>query len=404
MDELKQLDTEPISHELKNEIRKHFLFKGLSPAEIEAILPVCRLLVLRNSEYLLHEGMDTSTTLYMVLSGSLEVTKEVVVSAGDRESQGGQQKFKIATLGSGDIIGELSFIERGPRSASIRSVGKSFLLCLDRDDLTQMEGKQPRASAQIMRNLLGYVAERVKLTSANEVNALKVELQNSILTSKANLFFSYIIGILCVYNLAIHTITNLSLDANRASLISAVIIVLFCLALIIMIRHSELPKRIFGLTTRNWRKAIRESLLWTVVVVSAMVAAKWVLIHNVSRYQGLPLFDFDLMQQKYLGLNFLLYGLHSPIQEFIARGVLQGSLSHFFKGNHVTLRAVLISNALFSATHVHLLGGMLGVIVFVPGLFWGWMYSRHETLIGVSISHILIGWTGLFFLNLESLF
>jgi membrane protease YdiL (CAAX protease family) len=30
-------------------------------------------------------------------------------------------------------------------------------------------------------------------------------------------------------------------------------------------------------------------------------------------------------------------------------------------------------------------------MAFLPGLFWGWLYSRHRTLIGVTISHILIG-------------
>jgi CRP/FNR family transcriptional regulator, cyclic AMP receptor protein len=399
MDQRHQVQVEPISQELRVEVTRHFMFRGLTEEELEQILPAFRLVILKGGEYLLHEGMDTSSSLYVVLSGSLDVIKETSVNDSDS-----QQKFKIATLGGGDVIGELSFIEKGPRSASIRSVGKSFLLNLDREQLALMEDSYPRPSSQIMRNLLSYVAERVKLTSANEVNALKTELQNSVLASKANLFFSYIIGILCVYNLAIHTITGLSLDANRASIISAIIIILFCLALVVMIRHSQLPKRIFGLTTRNWKAAIRESLAWTAVVISAMIVAKWILIRSVSRYADLPLFDFEFTQQKYLGLNFLLYGLHSPIQEFIARGVLQGSLSHFFKGKNVAFRSVLISNALFSATHVHLLGGLLGVIVFVPGLFWGWLYSRHETLIGVSISHVLIGWTGLFILNLESLF
>jgi CRP-like cAMP-binding protein/membrane protease YdiL (CAAX protease family) len=398
------IEKEPLSRDLENEIAGHFIFRGLLLAEVEKIIQVSRLLVLKNDEYLLQEGMDSSTTLYLLLTGNLDVIKEVSNVGGGLQAGNGQLKFKIATLVAGDVIGELSFIEKGPRSASIRSVGKSCLLCLDRDPLTQIETENPRVSSLIMRNLLAYVADRVKLTSANEVNALRSELENSVLTSKANLFFSYIIGILCVYNLAIHTITNLSLDAERASLISAVIIVLFSLALTIMIRHSQLPKRIFGLTMRNWRKATRESLFWTVIIVVVMITAKWTVINSVPRYHALPLFDFDFAQQKYLGLNFILYGLHSPIQEFIARGVLQGSLSHFFKGRNVTVRAVLISNALFSATHVHLLGGLLGVIVFVPGLFWGWMYSRHETLLGVSISHIIIGWMGLFVLNLESLF
>jgi hypothetical protein len=49
------------------------------------------------------------------------------------------------------------------------------------------------------------------------------------------------------------------------------------------------------------------------------------------------------------------------------------------------------------------MNGLLGLIVFVPGLFWGWLYARHDTLIGVSLSHLIIGWTAIFFLNLESL-
>jgi hypothetical protein len=31
------------------------------------------------------------------------------------------------------------------------------------------------------------------------------------------------------------------------------------------------------------------------------------------------------------------------------------------------------------------------LLVFVPGLFWGWLYLRHQTLVGVSVSHLLIG-------------
>jgi hypothetical protein len=28
---------------------------------------------------------------------------------------------------------------------------------------------------------------------------------------------------------------------------------------------------------------------------------------------------------------------------------------------------------------------------FFPGLLWGYLYHRHKTIIGVSISHILLG-------------
>jgi CRP/FNR family transcriptional regulator, cyclic AMP receptor protein len=291
-----------------------------------------------------------------------------------------------------------------PRAASIRCIQDSLLLSLSPASFARMEEDHPKAASRIMKNLMGNVGERLKKTTDNEVSALKVELQNSLVRSKANLFFSYVIGLLCVYNLAVQVLINLSLDTNRASLISAGTILVFCGVLVLMIRQSELPIYMFGLTTRGWKPALTESMTWTVVIILVLVSVKWALVSFVPKYQHLPVFGFDPVHTKYLAFNFALYGLHSPVQEFIARGVLQGSLQHFFRGKNVTWRAILISNALFSATHVHLLGGMLGLVVFVPGLFWGWLYSRHENLIGVSISHLLIGWTALFFLNMETLF
>jgi membrane protease YdiL (CAAX protease family) len=384
-------------------IRDHSVFDRIGDDELTRILPHFRLVQLEANQTFIEEGQETDD-LYLVLRGTLEVTKKadetgdpVVVGEIDR-------RFTIARLTTGDTIGELSFIKGTPRSATVRSESPTVLLGLGPRGLSLIEAEYPRASSALMKNILGYVGNRLIQTSTNQVHALKVELHNSILSSKSNLFFSYVIGLLCVYNLAIHLITNLSSDPDRASLISVIIILLFSAVLILMIQQSRLPVRIFGLTTRNWKPAVTESMIWTVGIIAVMVIIKWVLITNVDRYRHLPLFDFDpSAQQGSMALNFLLYGLHSPIQEFIARGVLQGSLQHFYTGRNIRFRAIIVSNALFSATHVHLMSGLLAVIVFVPGLFWGWLYSRQENLIGVSISHMLIGWTALFFLNLESL-
>lgn len=399
-----QLDVTRLEVETWTWIRSHPILNGITDEDVKRILPYFKYVVVQANEYLFEEGPEISLELYLVLHGTFEVIKSIEVTDSRTELAGIDKHFTIARLTAGDTIGELSFIKGAPRSASIRTTSTSSLLSLHPDQLKNMEYDYPVVSGNIMKNLLGYVGDRLKKTTKNEVNALKVELQNSVLNSKANLFFSYIIGLLCVYNLAINTITNLSMDVDSASLISAAIIIIFCGVLVLMIRQSKLPIRIFGLTTQNWKPAVKESVLWSVFIVAVLVAIKWMLIRYVPRYHDLSLIDFHPTQQKHLAFNFILYGLHSPVQEFIARGVLQGSLQHFFTGKNVTLRAIIISNALFSATHVHLMSGMLGVIVFVPGLFWGWLYSRHENLIGISISHLMIGWSALFFLNIESLF
>ena len=52
--------------------------------------------------------------------------------------------------------------------------------------------------------------------------------------------------------------------------------------------------------------------------------------------------------------------------------------------------AIVLSNVVFSVTHLHL-GWICALSSFIPGLFWGWMYYRQRSLVGVSISHVLIG-------------
>ena len=384
-------------------IRQHPLFLDIQDNELRNMLYYFRLVVLHPEEMLIREGIDSSMDVFLILRGNLQVIKNAKTDNESNNARVAPEQFVIAELDAGDLFGELSFIKKTPRSASVKCIKRSNLLALNSDDIESLRREYPSAYGLMMKNLASYLASRLQKTTNNEVRALKTELENSILNSKANLFFSYVIGLLCVYNLTISKISQLSLDFNNASIVSAIIIVLFSLGLIFMIRHSDLPIQIIGLTSKGWRPAVKESLIWSVVIISFMIGAKWLIITEVPKYQHLPLFDFDLSKQS-IGLNFILYTLHSPIQEFVARGVLQGSLQHFFSGRNVVFRAIIISNALFSATHVHLMEGLLGVIVFIPGLFWGWLYSRHNSLIGVSISHMLIGWTGLFFLDVESLF
>jgi CRP-like cAMP-binding protein/membrane protease YdiL (CAAX protease family) len=383
-------------------IRAHPIFMGIDDDDITNILPYFRLVVSKKDEIFLEEGLDGSTDLYLILDGKLEVLKKADTDSPFLDNRK-TKHFVIAQLNTGDAIGELSFIKGEPRSASIKSVTNSVLLSLNPSALSRLESDYPATSTRMMKNMVGYVGDRLKRTSENEVRALRTELQNSILKSKANLFFSYVIGLLCVYNLTLHTTSNFSRDVNQATLVSTLIVIIFSGVLYLMTRQSRLPLSQYGLTTKNWRPALNESLRWSGFIILLMILAKWFLIENVTRYQNLPLFDFDPTKEG-VAFNFILYGLHCPVQEFIARGVLQGSLQRFFSGKNVTARAILVSNALFSATHIHIMGGLLGIIVFVPGLFWGWLYSKHDNLLGVSISHVLIGWTGLFFLDLESLF
>jgi membrane protease YdiL (CAAX protease family) len=68
----------------------------------------------------------------------------------------------------------------------------------------------------------------------------------------------------------------------------------------------------------------------------------------------------------------------------------------FFVGPNNNFLAIVLSNLLFSITHLRI-SLSLAIFVFFVGCVWGWLYSRHQTIVGISVSHMILGiWSGLF--------
>ena len=114
------VDVAQIDLETWTRIRAHSVFEGVSDDEIRMVLPFFQMVRLESDEFLLEEGLDASIELYLVLTGKLNVIKEA-----DKQNEAVawevNNEFVIARLTGGDVIGELSFIKGGPRSASIKS-------------------------------------------------------------------------------------------------------------------------------------------------------------------------------------------------------------------------------------------------------------------------------------------
>ena len=71
-------------------------------------------------------------------------------------------------------------------------------------------------------------------------------------------------------------------------------------------------------------------------------------------------------------------------------------------GPNRTTTAILLSNLLFTASHLHL-SIPFAVAAFMPGLLWGAIYARQGTLVGASVSHALVAFVAFFVLKLEQL-
>jgi CRP/FNR family cyclic AMP-dependent transcriptional regulator len=94
---------------------------------------------------------------YVILEGQVEITRKV-----------GQGNVRIALIGKGDIFGEMSFLDRQPRSASAVAVGDVKLGIFDKDFLDHEINK----TSTDFRVILFTLVARMRKASSSLVNLI----------------------------------------------------------------------------------------------------------------------------------------------------------------------------------------------------------------------------------------
>lgn len=110
---------------------------------------------------------------YVILSGQVEIFRKI-----------GGGKVRIALLEKGDYFGEMSFLDRQPRSASAMAVGNVQLGLIDKDFLEEEINK----TSEDFRIILLTLAERLRKTSSLMIHLItenyKLKLENNKLKGK----------------------------------------------------------------------------------------------------------------------------------------------------------------------------------------------------------------------------
>jgi CRP-like cAMP-binding protein len=102
--------------------------------------------VFRDGEPVIRQG-EPGECMYVVQSGKAEVVQD---------SPFGEQH--LAFLGPGDFFGEMAVFEKEVRSATVRSVGESTILKVDRKTLLRRIGEDPLLAF----NLLQTMSHRIR--------------------------------------------------------------------------------------------------------------------------------------------------------------------------------------------------------------------------------------------------
>lgn len=139
------------------------LFENLSQLEAAALFGISEEKEVAHGVQLFAEG-DPGECLYVLLEGEVEVLK------GD---PGGQTQ-RLATLGAGAVIGEMSLLGKGnKRSASAVALTQVRLVTIPSDRFCQLVAEQNLAALKVVHNLAQEMSQRLM-----EMNDRLVEVLN----------------------------------------------------------------------------------------------------------------------------------------------------------------------------------------------------------------------------------
>jgi CRP/FNR family cyclic AMP-dependent transcriptional regulator len=100
-------------------------------------------------------------SLYLVIEGRLEVLLPV-----------SRRRWRqVASVGAGNVIGELSFFDGDTRSAMVRALSAVAVAELSREDFTALAGTRPDLALAVAMDLGRILAQRLRRTQATPIVA-----------------------------------------------------------------------------------------------------------------------------------------------------------------------------------------------------------------------------------------
>jgi CRP/FNR family transcriptional regulator, cyclic AMP receptor protein len=138
------------------------LFEDFERAEIRMLSHFLEVYRVPAGSEIIREG-EPGDYMLLVIEGEVDIFKN------DRD---GQRK-RIAIVGAGKTLGEMSMIDGEPRFSTCIAATEVTFGVLSRDKLSHIIAQQPMLGAKILMELVLMLSQRLRQTSAKLVNFLE---------------------------------------------------------------------------------------------------------------------------------------------------------------------------------------------------------------------------------------
>jgi CRP/FNR family transcriptional regulator, cyclic AMP receptor protein len=157
------------------------LFKDLPIDKLRKIMGILRKVNFSEDEIIMREG-DSGETMYIILDGTVEVVKSLVIGDMDDEDVTRNKVFTRLDGNCHAVFGEIALLEELRRTATIRAVTNCVLYEVRKDDFLKLAEEDYEFGYRILLNLARIVSTRLRKADEETVKlttALSIILQEA---------------------------------------------------------------------------------------------------------------------------------------------------------------------------------------------------------------------------------
>ncbi len=158
------MNTQP--ENLVAQLSNFSVFKSLNQGHLERIAPLLKVYKIKAGEILFSEGA-VGEDLYFLLQGKMQISQRLTMLSDETETQIREKCLVVLSGDSYPSFGEMSILNRHPRSATLTALEDSELRELSHSDFLNLVRDDPALGVQLLLNLSEIVCTNLETANHN---------------------------------------------------------------------------------------------------------------------------------------------------------------------------------------------------------------------------------------------
>jgi hypothetical protein len=353
--------------------------------------------LLPDGEWLFRE-CEPADSLWIVARGRVDVFRR----EPDESNPEGERLWRLE---AGAVVGEEALLDRGSRESGARAAGEALVIEVPLALLQPLLPAAGSPEARVGQAIAAEIVRKLQATHQREMDQLRRQLEESRSHSAVGRLHARLLVATAIYLFVLGPLGPLARTDLSPLVVGGLALLLFAAALFGIVRGGPYRLEDHGITLERWPSVLAGALGWSVVAGGLLVGLKLLARAAIPGAAGAPILDLARAIPLGPGPVVLLVALTVlvvPAQELIAHGVVQTALEKILPGKHPGAVAVGLAAVLFSLTCLPW-SAQAAAVMFPLGLFWGWLYARQRSLLGVCVSRLLLGNFALLLVGVEHL-